>query len=168
MAGIGGGALSAPVPLAQDHDTSVFVCGNDVLDEWLRQTAFKSEGLSARTYVVCEGNVVVGYYAIATGATARNEAPGRLRRNAPDPLPVMVVGRLAVDTRFKGRGIGNGMLRDALHRSLQISQIAGCRAVLVHAIDDAAAAFYMRYGFVASPISERTFFLPVEMIRQAL
>ena len=168
MAGVSGGVFSAPAPIEDAHDTAGFRCGTDALDDWLRRTALRSEGLSARTYVVCEGLVVVGYYCLATGSVARSHAPGRLRRNAPDPLPVMVLGRLAVDERRKGQGIGGGLLRDALRRSLQVSATAGCRAILVHAIDDAAAAFYARYGFVASPASSLTLFLSLETARLAL
>lgn len=166
MEGVSGFAL--PVPIEAAHDTSAFSCGVDVLDDWLKATALKSEGRSARTYVVCEDQTVVGYYCLATGAAERGSAPGRLRRNAPDPLPVMVVGRLAVTQHRKGQGIGSAMLRDAIRRALQASEIVGCAAIIVHAIDDAAAAFYASHGFVAFLPGARTLFLPLDTQRRAI
>ena len=168
MARVGRAALSPPAPIDPTHDTSAFSCGNDALDAWLTTTALKAEGRSARTYVVCEGKAVVGYYCLATGAVARSAAPGKIRRNAPDPIPVMVIGRLAITERCKGRGIGTAMLRDALRRVLQTAEIVGCRAVLVHAIDDSAVDFYARYGFTEFPGGTRTMFLPFATVRLAL
>jgi GNAT superfamily N-acetyltransferase len=162
------GAYVRPTPIAAGHDTSGFSCGNDGLDAWLRTTALKAEGNSARTYVVAGGEAVVGYYSLATGSVARGLAPGKVRRNAPDPVPVLLVGRLAVDRRYQGQGIGGGMLRDALQRALQASLIVGCRAVLVHAVDGDAVEFYARYGFVEFPGGTRTMFLPLETLRRAL
>ena len=167
MEGIGGG-YGPPVPIDSTHDTSGFSCGVDVLDDWLKAVALKSEGRSARTYVVCEDRVVVGYYCLSTGSVSRGSAPGRLRRNVPDPLPVMVVGRLAVIERCKGQGIGSAMLRDAVRRALQVSEIVGCAALVVHAIDDAAATFYRAHGFVESPVGPRTLFLPLDALRGAI
>jgi GNAT superfamily N-acetyltransferase len=162
------GSFSPPLPIDATHDTSGFSCGFDVLDDWLKAVALKSEGRSARTYVVCEGRAVVGYYCLATGSVSRSIAPGRLRRNAPDPLPVMVVGRLAVTGRCKGQGIGSAMLGDAVRRTLLATEIAGCAALVVHAIDDAAAAFYANHGFVESPAGPLTLFLPLETLRRSL
>lgn len=164
----GGPPLSPPCPIAPAHDTAAFSCGQEPLDDWLKQRALKSEGRSARTYVVCSGETVVGYYALAAGAVARAGAPAKLRRNAPDPIPVMIIGRLAVDEGFAGMGLGSGMLRDAFRRILQVSQTVGCRAVLVHAIDRDAAAFYARYGFIEFPAGSRTLFLPLETLAAAL
>ena len=167
MEGVTGG-YSRPVPIDSTHDVAGFSCGNDALDDWLKTPALKAEGRSARTYVVCEGSVVVGYYCLATGAVARSAAPGAVRRNAPDPVPVMIVGRLAVAERCKGQGIGSGMLRDALQRVLQAAEIVGCRAALVHAIDEAAADFYSKHGFVEFPSGARAMFLVLETLRRAL
>lgn len=167
MEGVSGG-YSPPAPINAEHDASGFSCGVDALDDWLKTVALKSEGRSARTYVVCEGNAVVAYYCLATGAVERGSAPGRVRRNAPDPVPVMVVGRLAVTERCKGQGIGSALLRDAVRRVLQASEIVGCAAIVVHAVDDAAAAFYGAHGFVAHPAGSRTLFLPLEALRRAL
>lgn len=168
MAGVTGDPIEAPRPIRQDDDVSAFVCGHEALDAWLKTVAMRSEGLTARTYVVCRARVVIGYYCLATGGVARIDAPGRLRRNAPDPVPVMILGRLAVTSNCKGLGLGSAMLRDAIERVVQAAEIAGCRAMLVHAIDDAAARFYARHGFVEFPPGRRAFFLPLESVRRAL
>lgn len=110
--------------------------------------------------MVCEGgNRVVGYYALAAGAIALVAAPGRLRRNLPDPLPVVVLGRLAVHLDWEGKGALRGLLKDAVLRSLQAADLIGVRALLCHAIDDAAMSFYLAHGFVESPLSPRTVLL---------
>ena len=128
-------AAEKPTPLRPDHDTERFDSGEPELDDWLRKRALRndSEGAS-RTYVVCEAGSprVVAYYCLATGAVLRNQAPGRISRNMPEPIPVMVLGRLAVDRSFAGRGLGSGLLRDAILRTLQAADIAGIRALLVH------------------------------------
>jgi GNAT superfamily N-acetyltransferase len=162
------GGYSPPLAIDPAHDTTGFSSGNDTLDDWLKTTALKAEGRSARTYVVCEGQIVVGYYCLATGSVGRDAAPGRIRRNAPDPIPVMIVGRLAVTTGCKGQGIGSGMLRDAFRRVLQVAETVGCRAILVHAIDQPAVDFYTSHGFMEYPGGSRTLFLPLETLRRAL
>ena len=161
--------LSAPVPLAGAHDVSRFDCGNAVLNDWLRTRAAKSEGRSARCYTVCEGNTVVGYYALATGAARHDKStPRALRANLPDPTPVIVLGRLAVDKAYHGRGIGGGLLKDALSRALAASRIIGARAVIVHAIDDEAVRFYATFGFKPFPEEARTMYLAMVGIGQAV
>lgn len=162
------GGYSPPVPIDSTQNASDFTCGSDALDVWLKTLALKAEGRTARTYVSCNGNAVIGYYCIATGSVARAAAPGNVRRNAPDPIPVMIIGRLAVDRHHQGRGIGSAMLRDALRRVLQASEVVGCGAVVVHAIDDSAGAFYAQHGFAEFPGGSRTMFLPLEMLRHAL
>ena len=159
---------SPPVPIDSLHDTSAFSCGNEALDEWLKTTALRAEGRSARTYVVCAGQIVMGYYCLATGSAARSTAPGKVRRNAPDPVPMMIVGRLAVTATCQARGIGSGMLRDALRRVLQAAEVVGCRAVLVHAIDQAAVDFYAGHGFIEFPGASRTMFLPLDSLQASL
>ncbi len=127
--------LSAPEKLSSDHDLSQFHCGEPTLDDWLRRRALQNEESGAsRTYVICDGKRVVGYYALAVGAVAHVEAPGRMRRNMPDPVPVMVIGRLALDQSVQSQGIGPALLGDAILRTLQAAEIAGIRAILVHAI----------------------------------
>jgi GNAT superfamily N-acetyltransferase len=162
-------ALSAPTALLPVHQLAAFACGEASLDDWLRHRALKSEGATARTYVVCAGDLVVGDYCLATGSVARASTPRALRRHGtPDPVPVMVLGRLAVDTRYQGKGIGAGMLRDAMYRALQVSRSVGCAAILVHALDQPAVDFYARYGFVEFPDGARTLFLPLATIAAAL
>ena len=157
-----GQPLTAPEKLRPDHDLSEFECGEPSLDHWLRQRALQNEESGAsRTYVVCAGQQVVGYYALAVGAVAHAEAPGRVRRNMPDPVPVMIIGRLAVHKHFQGRSIGPGLLRDAVLRTLQAADIAGVRAILVHAISEQARQFYEDCGFIASPMDPMTLMITV-------
>ncbi len=158
-----------PRPLRADHDLSGFECGAPVLDEWLRNRAARNEGSGAsRTYVVCEGARVLAYYSLATGSVEHSHAPGRVRRNMPDPIPVMIIGRLAVDMSVQGQGIGRGLLKDAILRTLKAAQIAGIRAILVHALDETAVAFYRNNGFLDSPIDSLTLLLPLELARKGL
>jgi GNAT superfamily N-acetyltransferase len=157
-----GPSLSAPEKLRSDHDLSEFECGEPSLDEWLRRRALQNEESGAsRTYVVCAGQQVVGYYVLAVGAVAHAGVFGRIKRNMPDPVPVMILGRLAVHKGFQGRKIGPGLLRDAVLRTLQAAEIAGIRAILVHAISDRARQFYEDCGFVASPIDPMTLMITV-------
>ncbi len=161
--------LQAPEPLRADHDLSGFQCGAPVLDEWLRKRAPGNEGSGAsRSYVVCEGVRVLAYYSLATGSVEHSHAPGRVRRNMPDPIPVMILGRLAVDVSVQGQGIGRGLLKDAILRTLKAAQIAGIRAILVHALDETAAGFYRKHGFLDSPIDSLTLMLPLAQARMAL
>jgi len=154
--------ISAPEKLFAEHDLADFDSGEPALDDWLRQRALTNEESgSSRTYVVCVEKRVVGYYGLAVGAVAHVGAPGRVKRNMPDPVPVMVLGRLAVDQDFQGRGIGSGLLRDAVLRTVQAAEIAGIRAILVHALSDAATHFYHRHGFMASPIDPMTVMITV-------
>lgn len=155
------GALVAPVPITAEHDTALFHCRHDTLNQWLRRRAMANASSGAtRTYVVCaESNRVVGYYALAAGSLDVELAPSRLRRNMPNPLPVVVLGRLAVDDTWSGRGLGGGLLKDAVLRSLQAADLIGACALLCHAIDADAKAFYARHGFVASPTQELTMML---------
>lgn len=145
--------LSPPEKLNPSHQIGNFDSGNSQLDDWLKRRAWKNELEGAsRTYVLCVGEVVVAYYCLANGAVAQTIATGRVRRNMPDPIPVMVIGRLAVDRQWQNQGIGRAMLRDAILRTLQASEIAGIRAILVHAISEEAKLFYQKYGFAASEI----------------
>ncbi len=149
--------LSAPERLSPRHDLSDFDSGEPALDDWLRRRAAQNDASGAsRTYVVCAGKTVAAYYTLAVGAVAHAESPGRVKRNMPDPIPVMILGRLAVDKRFHGKGVGSGMLKDAVLRTMQAAEIAGIRALLVHAISDTAKRFYQRYGFIESPVNPMT------------
>lgn len=160
--------LAPPCAINALHDLSRFHCGKQPLDDWLRHHALASEGRSARTYVVCAGQIVAGYYCLATGNERRANVPRRIRHGVPDPTPLMIIGRLAVDAGYQGRRLGESLLRDALRRILAASTIVGARAALVHAIDDSAKAFYLKYGFVEFPHGSQTLFLPLETIQNAL
>ncbi len=160
--------LSASEKLRADHDLSEFESGEPSLDDWLRRRALQNQGSGAsRTYVVCAGQAVVGYYALAAGAVAHAESPGRIRRKMPDPVPVMVIGRLAVHQDYQRKGIGPGLLRDAILRTLQAADIAGVRALLVHAISERAQQFYKDCGFIASPMDPMTLMITVEEAAKA-
>ena len=164
-----GDRFDPPEKLSPSHDLSHFQCGEPTLDDWLRRRALQNEESGAsRTYVLCLGNRVVGYYALAVGAVTHAEAPGRVRRNMPDPVPVMVIGRLAVDQTMQGQAIGPALLRDAVLRTIQAAEIAGIRAILVHAISDRAKGFYERSGFIPSPIDPMTLMITVAEARRAL
>jgi GNAT superfamily N-acetyltransferase len=164
----------APEPIGPQHQLEVFRNGrHPSLDEWLRGRAHLSEGRSARTYVICAAqpaNVVVGYYAISTAAVHRAALPdAKLRKSMPQEVPVLLLGRLAIDTASQGQGLGAALLADALRRCAAASAIAGVRGVIVHAIDDEAVRFYLRFGFrVAAPLGERTLMLPIETLRVAV
>jgi len=157
--------LFAPAPLTAEHDLSAFDCGEPLLNDWLRHRALKNESRFSRTYVVCEGERVVGYYCISAGAVERAAAPGRLRRNAPDAIPVSVIGRLAVSRAHAGKGLGADLLSDALRRIALASRSIGIGAVMVHAKDEAARRFYLRCAeFIEYPEDSRTLFLPIETV----
>lgn len=162
--------LSAPVPLMPAHDLSRFYSGKPELDEWLQTSALDSEGRSARTYVACEGNKVVAYYCISTGSVERRELPSKIKRarGTPNQVPVAIIGRLARDQAYTGKGLGKDMLRDALTRILAASRIVGLRAVLVHALDDDAARFWKDREFVECPVGSGTFYLAIETIADAI
>jgi len=162
-------SLSAPAPLATDHDLSAFDCGVPALNDWLTQRALKNESRFSRTYVVCEDKRVVGYFCISAGAVERAAAPGKVRRNAPDSIPVSVIGRLAVSRTHAGKGLGADLLADALHRIAVASQSIGIGAVLVHAKDNRARAFYLACAeFIEHPADSRILFLPIESVVAAL
>lgn len=157
--------LSAPVPLTAEHDLSAFDCGEPALNEWLRHRALKNESRFSRTYVVCAGNRVVGYFCISAGSVERGAAPGKVRRNAPDLVPVSIIGRLAVSLDHAGKGLGADLLSDALRRIALASQSIGIGAVMVQAKDEAAKRFYLRCAeFVEYPEDSRTLFLPIETV----
>ena len=144
--------LSPPTPLAAWHVLDGFTSGVATLDDWLirRARANQASGAS-RTFVLCDGHRIVGYHALAAGAIIASQAPGRFRRNMPDPLPVAVLARLAIDRAYQGRGLGRDLFRDAALRVCQAANTLGIRGIVVHAISDEARAFYQAIGFDASP-----------------
>jgi len=161
--------LCAPEHLTAAHDVSACESGVPDLDDWLKKRALANERTGAsRTYVVCAGGRVVGYYALAAGSVAHVQAVGRVRRNMPDPVPVMILGRLAVDRTWQGRSLGSSLLRDAVLRTLQAAQIGGIRAILVHAISEEAKRFYQRYGFAVSPVDPLTLMITVAEAEKAV
>ena len=153
--------LHAPQPLTADHQLNTFNCGETSLDEWLKRRALLNQANGAsRTFVaVNENHTVMGYYALAAGAVHHQDATRSIRQNMPDPLPVMILARLAVDLRTQGMQLGAGLLRDAVERSLAVAQNAGVRALLVHALHERAKQFYLYFGFQASPVHPLTLML---------
>lgn len=159
--------LSAPQPLAATHVLADFECGEPALDEWLKRRAMNNQATGAsRTFVVVdEENRVLGFYAMAAGAVAHQMATSSVRRNMPDPVPVMVLGRLAVDRRAQGIKLGAAMLQDAVNRAITVSRNTGVRAVLVHALHQRARQFYEHYGFQASPQHPMTLMLRLNTVK---
>lgn len=159
--------LSAPLPLTTGHQLDDFNCGESVLDEWLKRRALTNQLTGAsRTFVVADpGQRVFGYYAMAAGAVSHPDATGPVRRNMPDPIPVMVLARLAVDHRARGLKLGGALLQDAVNRAIAVSQNAGVRALLVHALHDSAKAFYEHYGFQVSPLHPLTLMLRLNTVK---
>jgi GNAT superfamily N-acetyltransferase len=150
-------SLEAPVPLGAGLRCDGFDSGVPALDDWLVRRAWNNQTSGAsRTYVAVAGGRIAGYYSLASGALALAEAPGGIRRNMPDPVPMAILGRLAVDRAWQGRGLGTALLRDAVERVQGAGTILGIRGLLVHAISPAAAAFYRQNGFVASPTNPLT------------
>lgn len=160
--------LSSPVPLAPEHDLSAFDCGMPALDDWLKQRARRNESRFSRTYVVCDGASVVGFYSVAAGAVDRAHAPGKLRRTAPDAIPVSVLARLAVTRAWHGRGLGAALLADALRRIAFAAEAIGIAAVLVQAKDENARRFYLACAdFLEYPADSRILFLSVATVLAA-
>ena len=155
-----------PELLTADHDAGRFDCGDKSLNEWLRLRAMRNQGDgSSRTWVVTYGGRVVAYYASSTAALAREKASGRIRRNQPDPIPAMLLGRLAVDRDHQGKGLAAALLKHFLGKALEVSELTGLRLVLVHAKSAQAADFYSHFGFAASPFDDLTFMLLLSDIR---
>ncbi|MBD2297672.1 GNAT family N-acetyltransferase [Nostoc sp. FACHB-190] len=155
--------LQPPQPIKPEHKLTDFNSGNAELDEWLQKRALNNEASGAsRTYVVTIEQKVIAYYCLANGSVLNTTAPGKVRRNMPNTIPVMVIGRLAVDSNWQGKGIGRALVRDAVIRTLQAANIAGIRAILVHAMSEEAKQFYERCGFVASPVAPMTLMITVK------
>jgi GNAT superfamily N-acetyltransferase len=157
--------LSAPVPIAAHHILTEFDCGAQALNDWLKHRALKNESRFSRTYVVCHDNRVAAYFCLSAGAVERTAAPGRIRRNAPDTIPISIIGRLAVSLEHAGRGLGKDMLSDALRRIAVASQSIGIGAVIVQAKDENAKRFYLACTeFIEHPADSRTLYLPIETV----
>ena len=150
--------------LTPSHLMADFCSGEPVLDEWLRRRALQNEESGAtRTFVLCVGGNkrVIGYYSLSTGAIQREAVPGAFRRNMPEPIPVVLIARFAIDEAYQKQRWGGKMLREAVMRTMLISQVIGVRGLVVHALTDNAKAFYQRFGFVVSPIQSHTLVLPI-------
>lgn len=151
---------SAPELLQSHHHLNLFDCGEEVLNLWLKRNALKNQqNQASRTFVIYEGDVVVGFYALAAGAVTHQFVSGAIRRNMPDPIPVIVLGRLAIDVNHQGKKLGAALLKDAVLRAKIVAEQVSVKALLVHALNDNARHFYLNYGFQSSPIDERLLML---------
>jgi predicted N-acetyltransferase YhbS len=145
--------LATPEPLSERHEVAFFNCGVESLNHWLKRRALKNQFNGAsRIFVACDERRVLAYYALASSAVTVNAAPGKFRRNMPDPIPVVILGRLAVDQSLHGQGIGRALVRDAGLRVIHAADAIGIRGIIVHALSDQAKAFYERIGFEPSPL----------------
>lgn len=156
------GRVTAPEPLSSTHQVAEFVSGETVLDDWLKQRWLKNQAFrTTRTFVVCKTDTkqVAGFYSLATGSVNHVDSTGSLRQNMPDPIPVIILARLAVDVSFRGKGIGADLLQDAVLRCYRVAENIGVRAIMVHAMTEEAKSFYVHHGFTASQTQERTLFL---------
>jgi len=161
--------LSPPEPLTENHDLEAFTSGVESLDTWLKRRALKNQATGAsRTFVACEGQRVVAYYALASSGVAVAETPGRFHRNMPDPIPIVVLGRLAVDRSFQGQGVGRALVRDAGYRVIQAADAIGIRGLIVHAISVEAKAFYEAVGFAPSPLDPITMMITLTDLKASL
>ncbi len=159
----------APEPLQPDHDSAGFDCGVASLNHWLQRRAPANQVSGAsRTFVSCEGRKVVGYYALASSAVVPAAASGRFRRNMPDPVPVVILGRLAVASSHRGQGLGRALFQDAARRIVRAADAIGIRGMVVHALSDEARAFYLRLGLDESPLDPMTLMATVSDLRAAM
>jgi predicted N-acetyltransferase YhbS len=161
--------LAEPQPLASHHRIEGFDSGTPSLDQWLKQRARKNQVMGAsRTFVVCDSNVVVGFYCLSTSGLVHGRATGKLRRNMPDPIPVVVMGRLAIDARYQGKGLGRALIVDAIRRVVHAADSVGIAGVVVHALDGQAKAFYERIGFIASAHEPLTLMASLPFLKDLL
>lgn len=158
------GKIKPPHPLDANYNFSSFDCGNDTLNNWLKKRALKNETTGAsRSFVVTDqANKVIGYYCLSAGAIEHESSSAKVRRNMPDPIPIMILGRLAVDIQHQHQSIGKGLLKDAILRTIKVSKQAGIRALLVHAISEEAKQFYVQNGFHESPTNNMTLIVTIE------
>lgn len=161
--------IKAPTPLQADHDLVEFDCGMATLNDWLKKRAMKNQDSGAsRTFVICNAGRVIGFYALSSGSVERLSAPKNIARNMPDQVPVIVLGRLAIDLEFQKQKLGAALLKDAMLRTLSISQNIGVRSLLLHAISEDAKRFYLSYGFQESVIDPMTLFLSIKKLQTCL
>jgi GNAT superfamily N-acetyltransferase len=161
--------FSPPVPIAISHDRTRFDCGEASLNDWLQKRALKNHANGAsRCFVLCIDDVVVGYYCLSAGAINHEVVETSMRRNMPNPLPILLLGRLAVDQRYHNKGLGQALLRDAMLRAVHVAKDAGVFALLVHSISKEATQFYRSRGFVASPLQPMTLMMTIATLRSIL
>lgn len=162
-------SLSAAQSLAAHHVLEGFSSGEPALDQWLIRRARANQVSGAtRTFIACDGDRIAGYYALASGGVATMAATGRFRRNMPDPVPVVVLARLAVDLSWQGKGLGRSLFHDCTWRVSQAADLLGIRGIVVHAISPQAKDFYLRLGFDPSPLDPMMLMVTLGDIRQAL
>ena len=163
-------AISKPEVLHDKHLLEQFDCGNPSLNEWLLRHARQAQSSgSAKTFVVSDDNIVIGYFSLTVGQVKTYEAPEIIRQGMGQyQIPVVILARLAVSINHQGLGIGVGMLQDAIRRTLMISEQVGIRALLTHPIDDRASKFYERFGFVSSPVREKQLVLLLKDARKLM
>ncbi|MEE7626184.1 GNAT family N-acetyltransferase [Methylobacter sp. Wu8] len=161
--------LTPPAPITVNHELAGFDSGEPSLNEWLKKRVFKNHAPGpSRCFVLCAGADAIAYYSLSAGAISHEGAPKTMRRNMPNPLPVLLLGRLAVDKRYHNQGIGQALLRDAMLRAVNVAGDAGVFALLVHALSDQAKQFYLSRGFVESLLQPMTLFVTIETIRSIL
>jgi GNAT superfamily N-acetyltransferase len=162
-------ALAAPVLLTEAHDASAFDSGEVVLDDWLRRRAWNNlQAAASRTYVVCPtgSQKIIGYFALSMGQILAQDVAGPMRRNMPRSIPAVMLGRLAIDRAWQGKGLGRALLADVIRRALRASSEVAARLVIVHAISPAAEAFYRHHGFTRLPVEAPTLALDLVKLRK--
>jgi GNAT superfamily N-acetyltransferase len=154
--------LNAPEPISSHDEVTVFDCGVESLNHWLKTRALKNqENQASRTYVVTKANVVVAYYSLSTGAIAHFDAPKKVKHNMPDPIPVALLGRLAIDKNYYGQGLGAALLKDTVLRVNQAAQILGIKGIVVESLSKQASQFYLHHGFISFPDDELKLIMPL-------
>jgi len=162
-------SILPPELLTDQHQVDPFASGVDAMDLWLKQRAMKNQiNGASRVFVACEQARVIAYYALASGAVNIEQAPGRFRRNMPDPIPVIVLGRLAVDQTFQGKGIGRALIRDAGYRVIQAADTIGIRGLIAHAISESAKEFYEQVGFSPSPLDPMILMITLQDLKASI
>jgi len=161
--------LIAPAPITSAHDLANFDSGEAFLNEWLKRRALKNHAVGAsRCFVLCNGATVIGYYSLSAGAISHEAAPKAMRRNMPDPLPVLLLGRLAIDKHHHNQGLGRALLREAMLRAVNVASDTGVFALLIHALSEPAKRFYLSRGFLESPLEPMTLLMTLETVRSIL
>ena len=160
---------SAPQRISREHILENFDCGETSLNDWLKKRALKNDlGDASRTYVVCCDDAVVAYYSLHLGCIQHSEAIRKIKRNMPDPIPAIVLGRLAVDVNHQGKGLARALIKDMFLRAIQVSDLAGTKAVLVKALNDKVTAFYLSFGFVQSKTDPLLLMKAIAEVRTSL